>query len=98
MTYCKNNPAFDKILREMGELHDRKNEDYSDKENPLSVFEETASIVDIPIEKVFMVLIAIKMIRLRVLLKKGKKPNFETKRDTKIDLANYSAFLASVED
>lgn len=29
MLYCKNNPAFDKILREMGELHDLKNEDYA---------------------------------------------------------------------
>ena len=36
--YCKTNPDFDELLRDMGELHDRKNVGYATGDDPLQNF------------------------------------------------------------
>lgn len=98
MPYCKRNPAVDAVLRKIGELHDRKNEDYTQDSNPYSNFEDVANITGLPVESVFRVLIGVKMARLKVLMKKSNKPNFESIKDTVLDMAVYSTIFASYEE
>lgn len=88
------NPKFDSLLKQMEEMHDRKNEDYAADDNPYSNFEEVAEIADISVDKVFMVMIATKIVRLKNLMK-GKTPKNESIWDSKLDLAVYSALMAS---
>ena len=38
MTYCETNPDFDELLRDMGQLHDRKNRGYALEGDPLQNF------------------------------------------------------------
>lgn len=90
------NPLFQSVLDQMAEVHDRKNEDYADNGNPYSNFENTAQVAGIDVGTVFQVLIGIKVERLRQLTS-GKDPNFESKQDTILDLANYAALWLSYE-
>lgn len=88
------NKFFDDTLKEMGRVHDLKNEDYAEDGNPYSNFEGTAGIAGCSVDKVFQVLIGIKMERLRQLTS-GKEANFESLDDSILDLANYAALWKS---
>lgn len=91
------NPHYDKLVKELQELHDRKNADYSVEGNPFSNF-EFASQIAAPFEGVHVVfasLIGVKLARMAVLLK-GKDPNNESLSDTFGDLANYCLIWASM--
>jgi len=90
-----NNPDFDAVLTQMGAVHDAKNEDYADGENPYSNFEGVARIVGVPVDQVFQTMIGIKMERLRQLVGTNKEPNFESIDDTILDMANYAAIWLS---
>lgn len=89
------NPAFNALLDDMKELHDRKNEDYAGDGNPYSNFEFAAQTAGVTVEQVFRVLIGVKLARLNVLRASGKTPNHESIADTEKDLAVYAALLAS---
>lgn len=88
------NPRFDSYLEEMKRIHDLKNQDYSDDDNPYSNFEGVAALVGISTETGFHVQLANKMERLRQ-LRSGKTPNFEAIDDTILDIANYAALWGS---
>ena len=92
------NPTLDALLREIGELHDKKNKDYSEDTNPYSNF-EYAAMVSAPfvgaIDKVFAVQIGNKLARLSQLLGRDKAPNNESVDDTLRDLVTYAAIWAA---
>jgi hypothetical protein len=90
------NPAFRALLTRMGELHDKKNHDYAQDNNPYSNFEEAAANAGCSVDTVFRVLIGIKQARLKELLA-GKVPNNEGIEDTKLDLTMYCALWVSYD-
>jgi hypothetical protein len=92
-----NNPRVKMLLHELDELHDRKNNDYAQDENPYSNFEEAAQFAAgfTGVDAVFAVLIGIKMARLRELTRSAKTPNNESIADTRKDLAMYGVLWAS---
>jgi len=84
------NKEFDAVLRLMGELHDKKAHDYAKDANRYSNFESAAEVADITPERVFLVMIGIKIARIRELLS-GKEPLNESLDDTILDLAVYAS-------
>jgi len=93
--YCKRNKHLDNILKEIGELHDKKNQDYAVDDNVYSNFEEAAVSGGISVYQVFRTMIGIKLARLNALTAKNKEPNFESISDTIIDLAVYACLYAA---
>lgn len=91
------NPSFDKTLARMQDIHDKKNEDYAETSNPYSNFEGAAKVAGTSVDKVFQVLLGIKMERLRQLVDTEKRPNNESIDDTILDLANYAALWHSYQ-
>lgn len=92
------NPKYSGLLDEMLRLHDRKNADYAESDNPYSNFEFAAHVskgFTNPIDRVFATLLGIKMARLIELTKPGRSPQNEAVEDTYVDLANYAAIWAS---
>lgn len=91
------NPRFDSLLTLMGEMHDKKNEDYAEAGNPYSNFESAASVAEgfDGEDAVFATLIGVKLARLRELLSTDKVPNNESVEDTFLDLAVYTALWSS---
>ena len=94
----KCNPFMDKILKRIGELHDKKNSDYSVLGNPYSNFEAAAITAGVSVDEVFRVMIGIKLARLDALSKKDNKANFESVEDTILDLAVYACIYMSYKD
>lgn len=92
-----NNPKFHALLKQMAEVHDSKNSDYSRDGEPYSNFKEAAAFAGCSVDTVFAVLIGIKGARLKVLLS-GKKPNNESIQDSRLDLAIYAALWASFHE
>lgn len=79
------------ILKEIQNIHDRKNADYAQESNPWSNFERAAVIaswINNPLDKVFATLIGIKLARMAELLN-GKKPNNESLADSFLDMNTY---------
>ncbi len=89
------NPKFKSQLQRMAELHDKKNHDYAQVNNPYSNFEEAAASAGVTVEQVFLTLIGVKLARLKELTTANKTPNNESIQDTRMDLAMYAALLAS---
>lgn len=89
------NPRFNKLLDRMQQIHDKKNKDYAEDNNPYSNFEFSAGGSKVNLYQVYFVLITTKMARLHELLGKQKVAQNESVDDTLLDLAVYSALLAS---
>lgn len=88
------NPKFDAHLETMRAIHDRKNADYAQDDNPYSNFETAAAIAGCSVDTVFAVLIGVKLARIRE-LSTGKAPNNESLADSRLDLSVYAALWAS---
>lgn len=84
------NLYFDMVLDKMAEIHDKKNEDYADDDNPFSNFEGAAAGSGLSVDQVFLVMLNIKSERLRQITG-GKAANFESLEDSILDMANYAA-------
>lgn len=91
------NPVFAGLLDEMRVLHERKNHDYANDDNPYSNFEQAAETAAgfVGVDAVFAALIGVKLARLRELTRTGKAPNNESLQDTRTDLAMYAALWAA---
>ncbi len=89
------NPKFHALIKQMSEMHDKKNNDYASSGNPYSNFEQAAAFAGCSVDTVFAVLIGIKEARLRELTASGKTPNNESIQDTRLDAAVYAALRAS---
>lgn len=92
------NPRFDAALEHMRDIHNRKLADYASSADPYANFRYVATVTGLTVTQVLQVLIATKMARLKELTDGKKVPNFESVRDTKLDLAVYSTILFSMED
>lgn len=91
------NPRYTQLLAKMAALHDAKNHDYAEGDNPFSNFEFAAEFAGVTVDQVFDVLIGVKQARLQV-LSKADAPNFESLHDTRIDQANYAALKAAYHE
>jgi len=85
------NPTLRLILENISQIHDKKSEDYSSS-GPYENFERAAVIAswfDDPVDKVFAVLIGVKLARLATLHNKKGQPNNESVLDSHTDLSTY---------
>lgn len=70
---------------------DKKGNDYASDKNPFSNFTNTATVCQIPVEKVFTVMMCIKINRIVELI--GHPATNESILDSVKDLAGYAALL-----
>lgn len=92
------NTTVDELYDSLKELHHEKNHDYAADDNPYSNFEYAALLSEgftNPVDRVFAVIIAIKLARLTQLLGQGREPKFESVADTLKDLTNYCGIWTS---
>lgn len=84
----RGDPRFHKLLRTIGELHDKKQQDYGSEEDPFANVRASAAF-GIPAWVGCMVRANDKMHRIKVFAKRGSLSN-ESVRDSLMDLAVYS--------
>lgn len=82
------NPAFNDLLAELSDLHERKNHDYSEDLDPLSNFRRAAKLGIDPFAGV-LVRMSDKWARIEQ-LQAGKTAKNESLRDSLIDLSAYA--------
>lgn len=85
-------PQVKEILSRINEIHERKNHDYAQENDPFSNFKRAAVISEWfkdPVDKVFAVMMGIKLARLAELLN-GKIAKNESTDDSFLDLDTYS--------
>lgn len=91
MTKPEQQKHFEKFSSQMAEIMLSKGDDYAGHER-LANFRLVAKIAQIPVEKVFMVFLATKIVRLGNLTS-GGQPNCESINDSLLDNANYSVLF-----
>ena len=91
MTKPEQQEHFEKFSSQMAEIMLSKGNDYA-TDDRLSNFKLVAQIAQIPVEKVFMVFLATKIVRLGNLTS-GGQPNCESINDSLLDNANYSVLF-----
>ena len=84
----EHNPRFHNLLKEIGELHDRKNADYATSQDPFSNFRECERL-GVPAWRGCLVRMSDKWCRICNLVKTGECRN-EPIEDSLMDLAVYS--------
>ena len=91
MTKSEQHEHFITFASRMSETMLSKGNDYAGDER-LANFKLVAKIAQIPVEKVFMVMLATKVVRLGNLTS-GGQPNCESINDSLLDNANYSVLF-----
>lgn len=87
------NPKFHAMLEKMADMHNKKNSDYAEQDNPYSNFEYVAHMTGLSVQQVILVQVCNKIARAVQL--EGKEAKNEAIEDTLLDLAVYSTILAS---
>ena len=82
------NPKFHALLKQIGELHDRKNADYATNQDPFSNFKECERF-NVPAWKGCLVRMSDKWARI-CNLTKGEEAKNEPLEDSFMDMAVYS--------
>jgi hypothetical protein len=95
-TANRRNPKFDALVKEILELHERKNHDYAEDADPLSNFRRSARVGVDPFHGV-LVRLSDKWSRVEQLAQ-GKTAKNESLRDTLIDQAVYSLIAVILLD
>jgi hypothetical protein len=90
------NAAFEKLLKEIQNLHDSKNHDYAADADPLSNLRR-AEAMGVPAFKGVLVRLTDKWSRIEQLAN-GKQPKHESLRDSLIDNAVYSLLAVLLLD
>lgn len=91
------NPIHQEVLDRCRQLHDLKSHDYAQEDNVYSNFEYAAQVAapfTDPVDKVFAMMIGVKLARLAE-LRKGKVPKNEPIEDSFVDLTNYAALFSA---
>lgn len=88
----RGHPRFYELLKVMEDLHDRKNSNYAEDNNPLSNFEECEKF-GVPAHMGTMVRMSDKWSRLTQLIKGKKDAVGESVKDTLMDMAVYCLLL-----
>jgi hypothetical protein len=89
---------FLELLNEMEKVHRKKNDDYAGNNNPYENFERAAYVASWfrdELDKVFVIMIVIKLARLGTLMSKFDNPKNESIADSQLDLTNYCGLWAS---
>ena len=89
MTIEKFFKHYKKLTKKKEGILKSKNHDYAKEKDMFSNFRKIADMSNIPIKKVFMVFLAVKIARLGELTS-GKTPSNESIEDTLLDLSNYA--------
>lgn len=89
MTPQQQEQIFDEQTKAQRETMFRKRADYTDGLDCLSNFKRVAAMCELPVDKVFEVLIATKFVRLDELTKAGRAPMNESLDDNYKDSNNY---------
>ena len=92
MNYKTEKLESEKFFQEALDLLMSKANDYASDIDCLSNFNKIANICDIPIEKVFLMFLTVKIARLVELLSKPNKN--ESKKDSLLDIANYACLYS----
>ena len=92
----RRNPKFDALIKEIQALHESKNHDYAEDEDPLSNLREASKVGCEPWRGV-LVRLTDKWSRIRQ-LSRGKTPKHESLRDSLIDNAVYSLLAVILMD
>jgi hypothetical protein len=85
-------PFFVEALDKIKKIHEAKNNDYADSNNPFSNFDFTEQVMSIfknERDKTFIWPIATKIARLSTLLNSGNRPQNESIEDSFLDIATY---------
>lgn len=88
----KGHPRFYELIKQMEDLHDRKNANYAEDENPLSNLRECEKF-GIPASHGVMVRMSDKWSRLTQLMNGKQDMVGESIKDTLMDMAVYSLLL-----
>jgi len=91
MTLQQQQEHFEQFAEKMAKTMLSKGNDYAGQER-LANFRLVALIAQIPVEKVFMVMLATKVVRLGNLTN-GGTPNCESIEDSLLDNTNYSVLF-----
>jgi len=83
---------FKKLYEKKYSIIEKKNHDYAKNDDCFSNFKLASIISNIPVEKVFMSIIGIKIARILELLE-NKNPKNESLEDSLIDIGNYIDLL-----
>lgn len=83
---------IEKFFDRCKEILQKKAHDYAQDEDCFSNFRKTALMCEVPVEKIFLMFMSVKIARLIELTKK-KNLIEETKQDTLIDIANYACLM-----
>jgi len=73
-------------------LLDKKAHDYAKDDECFSNFLKVGVVCDVPLEKVFIMFMTVKLARLIELI--NKPNNNESKHDSMVDIANYACLMA----
>ena len=90
------NPEFHKLLNEVKRMHDMKNEDYGQDEDPLSNLKGCVRMGDHP-TKGIAIRLQDKMSRIESYFKKGSLKN-ESLRDSFLDMGIYALLAVTILD
>lgn len=89
MTQEERNAFFESVVKEELETMKTKSTDYDSSEDILNSFKQVAELSGISIDKVFLVLFALKFTRMRSVIENTEKPNYESLEDSIMDFRNY---------
>lgn len=87
---------FDRFVDAQRDIMLKKGNDYSDHADRLSNFKRVAEALNMTPEKVCLVLVMVKVVRLDQLLASGRFPQNESIEDSFTDLGNYNMLLAMI--
>lgn len=98
MTIEEQHKSFDKIAAKMQAIMFKKGNDYAGDQDRLSNFKKVGLATEVSPEQACLQMIATKVVRLSVLLKKEGEPDNESIEDSVIDMLNYSMLLHMLLD
>ncbi len=92
MDYKEEKEQAEKFFHECIQILTKKANDYAKDQDVFSNFKLISQVCDIPVEKVFLMFITVKLARLVELTTKENKVD-ESKQDSLMDLANYACLM-----
>ena len=92
MNYSIESQKADEFFRKCQSILTSKANDYACEDDVFSNFKTAALICKVPVDKIFLMALTIKIVRVSELLEKTNKN--ESLEDSLMDLANYACLMA----
>ena len=90
MTFTEQKVIFADQIAEIEKVLTRKGSDYTKGEDSLEVFKKIGHLADLSPLDVCKMFVCAKVVRINNLLQTGDKPNYDSIRDSFLDLQCYS--------